>query len=156
MKLDNINKWLTLSANLGVLIGLIFLIVEINQSNRIAERDGRSELVSQETELQQAFLESTDLPQLMLKLSDPDAELTPIEEFGAESFASLLLTRAANMNVSYESDLLSGRPLERQVLSITNNIERMPGIAKYLARILPPRGNSPVFDLLWNTIDNLD
>lgn len=32
MNLDNLNKWLTLASNLGVLIGIIFLTVEINQN----------------------------------------------------------------------------------------------------------------------------
>ena len=36
MNLDRLNRWLTLGANLGVLLGLGALIVEINQSNAIA------------------------------------------------------------------------------------------------------------------------
>jgi hypothetical protein len=33
MNLDKLNRWLSLLANLGVLVGLIFLIAELNQSN---------------------------------------------------------------------------------------------------------------------------
>ena len=41
LDLDKLNRWLGVFANLGVMIGLIFLIFELDQSNRIAERDSR-------------------------------------------------------------------------------------------------------------------
>jgi len=33
MNSDNVNKWLTLSANIGVVIGLMLLLVELNQNS---------------------------------------------------------------------------------------------------------------------------
>lgn len=36
MNTDSVNKWLTLAANIGVLAGIIFLSIEIRQTNRIA------------------------------------------------------------------------------------------------------------------------
>lgn len=41
MRTDGLNRWLTLGANIGVVIGIAFLVVEINQntvSTRIAAR----------------------------------------------------------------------------------------------------------------------
>ena len=35
MNTDTVNRWLTLSANIGVVIGLILLLIEINQNNRL-------------------------------------------------------------------------------------------------------------------------
>ena len=32
MSTDRVNRWLTLAANLGVIVGIIFLVIEINQS----------------------------------------------------------------------------------------------------------------------------
>ena len=34
MSLDSLNKWLSLTANIGVLLGILFLIIEINQNTR--------------------------------------------------------------------------------------------------------------------------
>ena len=82
--MDKINKWLTLVANIGVLVGIIFLSLEINQSNRIAERDARSESVAQEFELQKSFIKNAEVSALMLKLSSGETDLTPLEEFQAE------------------------------------------------------------------------
>lgn len=36
MDIEKLNHWLSLVANIGVLIGLVFLILEISQTNRIA------------------------------------------------------------------------------------------------------------------------
>ena len=33
MDTDNINKWLTLGANIGVLIGLVLLLIELDQNS---------------------------------------------------------------------------------------------------------------------------
>ncbi len=35
MNADNVNKWLTLSANIGVVIGLILLLIEIDQNSEL-------------------------------------------------------------------------------------------------------------------------
>ena len=44
-KVDNLNKWLTLVANIGVLVGIFFLALEIQQ-NTAANRAGSRQLVS--------------------------------------------------------------------------------------------------------------
>jgi hypothetical protein len=36
---DRLNKWLTLGANLGVLVGIILLVMEIRQNQEIIEFD---------------------------------------------------------------------------------------------------------------------
>ncbi len=35
MNADNVNKWLTLSANIGVVFGLILLLIELDQNNNL-------------------------------------------------------------------------------------------------------------------------
>ncbi len=39
MKLDSLNKWLTLLANFGVVAGLVMLALELNHARRLAETD---------------------------------------------------------------------------------------------------------------------
>lgn len=159
MKMDNINKWLTLVANLGVLVGIIFLSLEISQSNRIAERDARSESVAQEFELQRSLIENAEVSALMLKLSSRETELTPLEKFQAESFAQLLVLRAADLNIIYESGFLTEETLDRLIRGITLNIRRVPGIAPYLASTLQElglyaKGISPVFDIVLGELES--
>ena len=35
MRADSVNRWLTLSANVGVMIGLILLVIELNQNSSL-------------------------------------------------------------------------------------------------------------------------
>ena len=35
MSADSVNRWLTLSANVGVMIGLILLVIELNQNSSL-------------------------------------------------------------------------------------------------------------------------
>lgn len=39
MDTEKVNKWLTLGANVGVLIGLLLLVPEIRQTNSIAKAE---------------------------------------------------------------------------------------------------------------------
>jgi hypothetical protein len=45
MKMDSLNKWLTLSANLGVLAGIIFLGLEIQQNSDALLAGSRQDLL---------------------------------------------------------------------------------------------------------------
>jgi hypothetical protein len=49
MKLDSLNKWLTLLANLGVVAGIIFLAIELRQNQSILEQDQRISILAART-----------------------------------------------------------------------------------------------------------
>ena len=54
MNIDSLNKWLSLTANLGVIVGIFFVVVEINQNNDLLaaqERFNRLEVVRGATAL---------------------------------------------------------------------------------------------------------
>ena len=151
MNLDQFNKWLTLIANLGVLIGILFLAREIDQSNRIAERDGRTEMVAQEFDLQNSYLENPGETALLVKLSSLDAQLSPLETFQAQTIAQQLVLRSANLTISYETGFLEDAALERQIRGMIFNIRRFPGIAPFIKANMQAMGinegsvSSPIF-----------
>ena len=76
MKLDRLNQWLTLLTNLGVLIGLVFLIAELNQSNRIAVYSAESTRRTQFLDMNTSRIEN---PEIIAKLMNPDPELSDVE-----------------------------------------------------------------------------
>lgn len=144
-------------ANIGVLVGIIFVSKEINLSNRIAERDGRSELVTQDIDLQNSFIENPDLALLMLKLSKVDPELSALEQYQVDSIAQQFILRMANLNISYESGFLSGKPLQRHINGLKSNLERSPGIFPFLITRMRSSGldqemDNPIFQIVWKTI----
>ena len=78
MDTDRLNRWLTLSANVAVLAGIIFLALEISQNTdmmRTQINQSRAEASMNEA---QAMFNSDYLPELLVKLRQGDA-ITPAE-----------------------------------------------------------------------------
>lgn len=74
MNLDSANRWLTLTANVGVLIGLIFLVLEINQNTEVARSAVDLELATMSTEFHMRVAENPGLARAYyIILHDPES-----------------------------------------------------------------------------------
>ncbi len=69
MELSQLNEWLTLAANLGVLVGIVFLIVEIRQNTELHKSDSRKALLSND---QTSLLVALDHHDIFHKMSQPE------------------------------------------------------------------------------------
>ena len=87
MTADSINRWLTLGANFGVLIGIVLLLVELDQNATVMKAQISNARSSQGIDLFMAMAESRELSQIDARLrqagfpEDTSAvsELTPIQ-----------------------------------------------------------------------------
>ena len=79
MNLNKLNQWLTLSANFGVIAGIIFLAVEIQQNNELLEAQSRFN--HKETRANQLgeFKTNPELSRIYVKAENGET-LTPIEQ----------------------------------------------------------------------------
>jgi hypothetical protein len=66
---DRLNRWLTLGANIGVLVGLIFLVVEIRHTNDLARASAYRSRGTEIQEANQAVALDPELSQILLKFS---------------------------------------------------------------------------------------
>lgn len=85
MKVTKVNEWLSLTANIGVLIGIVFLAFELSQNNRLMESEAR---LNQGDRVQQSWEEvylNPHLADLLAKYSSGEA-LTPSEQIQFEAF----------------------------------------------------------------------
>jgi hypothetical protein len=64
MKTKSLNQWLTLGANLGVLVGLILLIAELNQNSTLMRAQIFNDRASQGIDLFMAMAESPELSEI--------------------------------------------------------------------------------------------
>lgn len=78
MNLDSLNKWLTLSANIGVIAGIILLAVELNQNNELLKSEARYNLQFSRAEELRQIAENEDLMKIWFK-AGVDIELTADE-----------------------------------------------------------------------------
>jgi len=75
MDFDRLNKWLTLGANLGVLLGILLLVVEVRENQEIMEFDQKLSILDSES------LEVARFTQLRMLIIQ-DAEVARIQRDG--------------------------------------------------------------------------
>lgn len=125
MKIDKLNQWLSLLANVGVLVGLVFLIAELNQANRIAVYTAESTRSAQFIGLNTSRIEN---PEIIAKLMRPDPEFTDIE------WVQALYTARQQINtwIDAENALINGLLSETTRIGVFNDIDvvvaEMPGL----------------------------
>jgi hypothetical protein len=78
MNSEKINSWLSLAANIGVVVGLLLLIVEINQNTEMMRSQMNQLRADSAMSQQHAYFNSEHLPAIMTKISNRE-ELTPEE-----------------------------------------------------------------------------
>lgn len=61
MDYSTLNQWLTLGANFGVLVGIVFLIVEIKQNTELHKSDSRKAIISNDQASLLVALENHDI-----------------------------------------------------------------------------------------------
>ena len=90
MNRDTLNWWLTLSANIGVLAGLVFVGLEIQQNTSQLRMDASFSLTQAVNEQNAAIYQNSELTELLLRGEQDLAALNPVE---LERFASFQFSR---------------------------------------------------------------
>jgi hypothetical protein len=125
MKIDRLNQWLSLLANVGVLIGLVFLIAELNQANRIAIYTAESTRSTQFLGMNTSRIEN---PAIIAKLMQDDPEFTDVE------WVQALYTARQQINtwIDAENAVINGLLSETTRRGVFNDIDvviaEMPGL----------------------------
>ena len=83
MNADLVNRWLTLGANIGVLIGIFLLVYELNQNSTLMQAQISSERSNHAIALNMSAAESTELSQVFAELGGERytgdfSDLTPV------------------------------------------------------------------------------
>ena len=79
MKGDSINRWLTLGANLGVLVGIVFLAIELRQNNELLEAQMRADNFDRMSGFAEQIMGSPMLAKDLQK-TENNEEITKVEE----------------------------------------------------------------------------
>lgn len=123
--MDKLNQWLSLLANLGVFVGLIFLIVELNQSNRIAIYSAESARRTQFLDMNTSRIEN---PEIIAKLMNPDPEFTDVEWVQALYTARQQTNTWIDAEHAVINGLLSEQTYREIFTDIDVVVKEMPGL----------------------------
>ncbi len=160
MKLNSVNQWLMLFANLGVIFGLAALAIEINQSNRIAVREARESNAESMFEVAKLFISSPELMQLQLKLRDRNAPLTEPEREYAKHLAAIYISIWGKLRIQHTTDLLPPGSLQFGINGAQHTIHEYPGLAPFVGdffkqRNISPKGGDVVWDPIWDALEEV-
>lgn len=125
MNLDKINEWLSLCANIGVLIGLVFLIVELNQANRIAVYEAESTRRSQFLDMNASRIQN---PEIIAKLMNPNVQLNDTEWVQALYTARQQTNTWIDAENAMINGLLSAETYDEIFTDIDVVVTEMPGL----------------------------
>jgi len=138
MNTENLNRWLTLCANIGVVIGIIFLALELQQNNELLQsqaQETQALSIQNATTLDQDFLLVIAADPVLAEtwstyLRTPET-LTAVERLQASFLMGSLLRRLEGVYLQKHLGSLSEEGWNsRQPLFI--GIARSPGYSTYL------------------------
>ena len=133
MEPDRLNRWLNLVVNLGVIVGIAFLIVELDQTNRIARYTAEIGWRSQAIEINSNRIEYSET---YAKLQADEAELTPSERAQALMMARQLFNFWNSTESAYNLDLISDRTFDEFLNDIPVSLQEAPGLVPSFTYLL--------------------
>ena len=135
MKLSSLNEWLSLTANIGVLVGLVFLIVEINQSNRIAIATVEGETRSMSLDANTSIAEDPAIAAVLAKLRS-DEELTPTETEQLYYFTLARMNIWSTAQAAFNNGLMTEANYERYMRTPGLLFDRYPRIIPFFNEVV--------------------
>ena len=122
---DRLNRWLTLIANFGVVIGLFLLIAELNHASKLAEVDAYQTRVKDIQELGLEPALSDSLANILSKVDSEGVEsLSPSEFIRAQAWYSTIMRGMQGQYYQYQNGFLDRASVDRTLSDITNDVYR--------------------------------
>ena len=126
MESSKLNSWLTLGANIGVVIGLFLLIAELNHSSQLAEVEAYQTRIRdiQELNLQLALSES--LAGIIEKAEAEGVEaLDPDEYRRAQAWYAGIMRGMQGQNYQYQTGFLERASIDKTLDDISREFYTM-------------------------------
>ena len=132
MKLSTINEGLGITANIGVVVSIIFLAIELNQANLIAIGDAERELGYRNIEITNTIINNPHLASVVLKLRERNPDFTEEENLLAYVWTVQLINLWNASDLAYKNNQITEDVYEGMMANIRGNLITNPGLAPYL------------------------
>ena len=106
MDTEQLNKWLSFLANIGVLAGILFLALEIRQSNRIALATAEMSIRDHYLVHNQMVVTDDRVAELLVRAEDPDAEFSAVETTRLDAYIYMNANTWRAIEIAYSNGLL--------------------------------------------------
>ncbi|MEJ2238529.1 MAG: hypothetical protein P8X82_09555 [Gemmatimonadales bacterium] len=112
--MDRLNSWLAVLANLGVLVGIIVVVLELNQNSEMVRAQTRNELSNGIVGLLSAGAENSELASIMRRANSGE-ELTADEFVQFEERQAAMYRYWENVHYQYRQGLYDETEFSKQL-----------------------------------------
>ena len=134
MDSDSLARWLNVIASVGVLIGIVLVIVELDQNRDMMRAQTRHELAMGIVDLLQTPASNEQLADLMWRAENA-LELTPQEELQFIMRTNALLRYWENVHYQYREGLYDETEFAKQRDAWKEAFARSKGMLRYWCRV---------------------
>jgi len=126
MNIDSLNRWLSLVANIGVVLGIIFLALELRQNNELQQAEARYNRLETRKEGNYELLRNRDLTAALEKLQNGEV-LSFTEDTIVQRFRTITILNWQYAYQEYSSGLIPNAdvPVEAWVSLLENQPDAM-------------------------------
>lgn len=103
---EGIRGWVEAIANLGVLVGLLFLVYEVNQTNINQRMEAKLSLSERFSEFDGGVAENNDLAQILVKADSQGAGLSQVELLPYQSHYHRWMNILMRVDALYDEGVL--------------------------------------------------
>jgi hypothetical protein len=130
MKKFDAGQWATVVSNLAVFAGLVLLVIELDQSNRISSYTSENARRSQFIEINTSMIEHAEI---YSKLQANAANMTPADNVRALMMARQLMNTWWDAQSAHNYGLLSEDTFQATLDDVPVTLEEAPGLLPYVA-----------------------
>jgi len=135
VKLEKLNIWLTLATNIAVVLGILFLVIEIQQNTAAIRSQSSIAINDSLAHLDQALYADPSLADIWLRGQESQEDLNPIER---ERFKAYMLERLNLAVYIRELERSGSEDVHIDWITIMNReIVEKPGICEFVASNQP-------------------
>jgi len=125
-----IQRWATLGANVGVLIGIVLLVVELEQNREMMRAQTRNEISRGLTELQMPIVENAEIAEMIARANNGET-LSPNEAFRLRVRSELVFRYWENEQYQYRHGLYEESEFSADADAIAAVISANPSLLNF-------------------------
>ena len=130
MNSDHLNKWLTLGANIGVLIGIIILIAEFRQNYEITRAQTRTELTQSLLDLLALSASNKELAEIIVR-DNRGEDLTDAEKYMLANRNESVISYWQNVHYQGRIGMYDEVEFSKHIQMMGRVLNDSPGLVRY-------------------------
>ena len=123
MDTDRLNRWLTLGANIGVLVGLLLLVAELRQTNSIAKAEAINVMTQNSYTILQMYREPRNIEALDRIKEVGWGQLTSEEELLVSSVESMVISHIQNAYIQHRLGVIDDEYFDAVLWNLDQSLQ---------------------------------